>query len=65
MKTEASDLLLHTNFVTMISLKTYFVVSKRCYPYEYMEDLEKINESLLVSASFAKWLSVRLRTKWS
>ena len=31
----------------MISIKFFLLLRKRFYPYEYMDDWEKVNETLL------------------
>ena len=32
-----------TNFVTMVSISLFFLLQKDVYPYEYMDDWEKLN----------------------
>ena len=35
-------LLIHTNFISMISISLFYCCKKCVYPYEYMDDWEKI-----------------------
>ena len=44
MKTLRSDLLIYTNFVTMISI-ILFCFCGKVFPYNYMDDWEKFSEN--------------------
>ena len=47
MKTCRHDFSLYTNFLTMISISLFVLLRRGVYCYEYMDDWEKFNETLL------------------
>ena len=47
MKTQRCHLLIHTNFLTIISKKLILLLRKGVYPYENMDDWEKFNKTKL------------------
>ena len=46
MKYFKNNFLIHTNFRTMTIISFILLLQKGVYPYEYMDDREKFNETL-------------------
>ena len=47
MKTKIDDFLVHTIFLTMISIKFVLLLQKGVYPCEYMDDWEIFSKTIL------------------
>ena len=45
-KISGNDFLMHTSFLTMISISLFYCCEKVC-PYKYVDDWKKINKTLL------------------
>ena len=47
MKSLKNDFSIPINFLTMITISLFYYYKKGLYPYEYMHDWEKFNETQL------------------
>ena len=46
-KSWRKDFLIHTNFLIIITISLLYYYKKVVFPYEYMDDWEKFNETTL------------------